>query len=78
MPIKMDKMIPPGVHEILDNYLDEGTQWYEIRSGALGFYSYPLDEYDTALAVTRSLNMHSVQLFYVWVEKGEIRDRQVY
>lgn len=78
MPIKMDKMIPPDIHEILPGGLCKGTHWYEVRTLAMGMYSYSLDEYDTALAVTRSLKMPSVQLFYCWMEDGEIRDEKIY
>ena len=79
MPIKMDKMIPPDIHEILSSFLNEGHQWYEVRSLAMGLYSYPLQEYDTALGVAKALNLpSSVQLYHCWVEEGEIRDEKIY
>jgi hypothetical protein len=77
---EMGKCVPPNIKELLERYLEDGAQWYEIRSGFL-LYAYDIEDYDKALLNAK----HIAKIFpgitsfiYVWKESGRIQEERLF
>lgn len=78
MSASIRKWIPPNLHELLVDAMQEDAEWYEVRT-KLSCISYEVGEYDKALKDTKLLKMvfPNVGMYYCWIETKEINDCQV-
>ena len=75
---RIEKFLPPETHQILEEHLPDGTQWYEMRSN-WRVASFSVSTYDSALSNARRLMriFPSSSLFYCWKEDGELHDTKI-
>jgi hypothetical protein len=77
---RFDRFLPPQTHQLLLQYLPEGSDWYEMRTAGGRVVSFTCESWDEALSNAKCLRkvMQNTSLYHCWIEARELREDKIY